>query len=173
MTNTVVAIFDNPNHAHNAVQQLIDTGISRSEIDIALPYDRATTTQVDVSDEDGFFNRIGRFFSSLFEDQTQAEKYAEMGRRNTIITVHADTPEAAAVAAHILDEHGAIDAEPSTMPIDNTRISDNTFPINDDRIDGATTIGAGGLRTRSRIFNRPIEKDFRLFSDAGVHRQSE
>lgn len=167
MTTTVVAFFDNTDRAINAVNQLTNTGFTRSNVDIAFPYTHTASNDKSVNNEEGFFNKIGRFFSSLFEDQTQAEKYSEIGRRNTIVTVHAQSEEQAVAAAQILDDQGALDADihmGNTSHATNVHMSDNTLPIHDDRLDDNSGIGTSGIRTRSRIFKRPVEKDFRVFT---------
>mgnify|MGYP002777669957 FL=1 len=63
---------------------------------------------------------IGDFFRSLFgmnddddddDRRRRADDYSEVGRRSSIVTVHAQSSDEAERAAEILDEYGAVDID--------------------------------------------------------------
>ena len=107
MAQTVIGIFENQNQAQNAVQQLVSSGISQSNIDIANSSASGSTT-TDYNDNDG----IGGFFSSLFGmDDDDSKKYSHVARRGTTVTVHAQSRDEAERAADLLDQYGAVDVD--------------------------------------------------------------
>jgi len=164
MTHTVVAMFDHESSARNAALRLLDTGVPRDHIDMAnaTTYSRTDTSQKDAEDK-GFFDRVGNFFRNLFEDETQAEKYSEFAQNKTLVTVHAQSSQEAVHAAQILDEGGAIEAHSRTKTLEGRNVTDESLPINDNKLDDHSGTGTSGIRTRSRIFNRPVYQDYRLF----------
>jgi len=153
MAQTVIGIFDNASEAQQAVDQLISSGFSRSNIDLSagmssnatssdeLIPDRhvnssGTRTEELVDDTKDVGSGIGSFFSSLFgsDDDEDTKKYSTVGSRGSIVTVHTDSDEQAEQAADILDEAGAVDVNEraaeygygSTAP---TAMMDTTAPV--------------------------------------------
>ena len=130
MALTVVGIFDNASEAQKAIDQLVDEGFSRSNIDLSantgtssqgsdeLIPDRhvntsGTRTEEVVDDVKDTGSSIGNFFSSLFgsDDDDNTRKYSTVGHQGTIVTVHASTEDEAERAADILDDNGAVDVD--------------------------------------------------------------
>ena len=131
MAQTVIGIFDNASEAQKAVDQLISSGFSRSNIDLSSHTGGATTdsnaivpdrhvntsgtrTEEVVDDTKDVGDSIGHFFSSLFggsDDNDTARKYSTVGNRGSIVTVHAQTEDEAERAADILDDNGAVDVD--------------------------------------------------------------
>jgi stress response protein YsnF len=114
MAQTVIGIFDNASEAQNAVQQLINLGFTRDNIDISSQsnLNSADYTSRDRYDNDGSVSdSIGDFFSNLFggKDDDDVRNYSDVARRGTVVTVHAISSEQAERAADILDEYGAVD----------------------------------------------------------------
>lgn len=68
-----------------------------------------------VDDTKDVGDSIGDFFKSLFgggdDDDDNYKKHAEVGRRSTIVTVHAQSEDEAERAADILDDNGAVDVD--------------------------------------------------------------
>ena len=109
MAQTVIGIFDNPNQAQNAVQQLVSSGISRDNIDIANA-SASDNTSIDYNNDDN--DGIGGFFSSLFGmDDDNSRKYSHVARRGTTVTVHTQSNEESERAADLLDQYGAVDID--------------------------------------------------------------
>jgi uncharacterized protein (TIGR02271 family) len=117
MAQTVVGIFDKASEAQDAVEALVSGGFSRDQIDLSTrssdyTYDQGatTTTSADGSRDEG---GIGGFFRSLFgdDDDERTNRYATVGERGSIVTVHASTDDLAERAADILDEYGAVDID--------------------------------------------------------------
>jgi stress response protein YsnF len=113
MASTVVGFFDSNEEAQNAVEQLIDQGFDRSDVDISSGANAATmqaTTDGNTNNEENQ-SGISKFFKNLFgNDDDEADRYTTVGSRsNTIVTVHAQTADDAERAADLLDDYGAID----------------------------------------------------------------
>lgn len=60
---------------------------------------------------ESFGDSIGRFFRNLFDNDDEAERYASAGRRNSIVSVYADSSDEAERAREILDDCGAVDVD--------------------------------------------------------------
>ena len=198
MANTVIGIFDNATEAQQAVDQLISKGFSRSNIDLSAGTSNATTssdalipdrhvntsgtrTEEIVDDTKDVGSGIGNFFSSLFgsDDDDDTRKYASVGSRGSIVTVHAETDEQAEQAADILDEAGAVDvneraaeygyvsAKPTAAVDTTTSVTgtdgDQTIKVIEENLEvGKRTVETGGVRLRSRIVAKPVEESIRL-----------
>lgn len=215
---TVVGFFDSPTEAQNAVDELVNEGFSRTSIDLStnnvsdtyssdtystdstlgIP-DRhvntsGTRTEEVVDDAKDAGDSIGGFFKSLFggdDDNDEYRKHTEVGRRSTIVTVHAQSEDEAKQAADILDDNGAVDVDEraaqygygSTTTETNadvvsgadtayTNTTDRTLPTTDtdqtikvieENLEvGKREVQTGGVRVRSRIIERPVEESVRL-----------
>lgn len=120
MAQTVIGIFDDASEAQTAMQELMEAGFSRNNIDLSTSDNSTmadssyiTRTDVDV-DRDTDRNRdkggISGFFASLFgDDDDDRDRYTTVGERHSILTVHAQSEDEAERAADILDDAGAID----------------------------------------------------------------
>ncbi|GAB4030887.1 YsnF/AvaK domain-containing protein [Spirosoma jeollabukense] len=212
---TVVGFFDSPTEAQNAVDELVNEGFSRTNIDLStnnvsdtyssdthstdstlgIP-DRhvntsGTKTEEVVDDVKDTGDSIGGFFKSLFggdDDDDEYKKHTEVGRRSTIVTVHAQSEDEAKQAADILDDNGAVDvderavqygygsttARPDTITgsgdayvgttnRDLTTDTDQTIKVIEENLEvGKREVETGGVRVRSRIIERPVEESLRL-----------
>jgi len=126
---TVIGIFANSSEAQEAKQALISSGFELSQIDVNhnvdTDEDRITDGQ---QTETG--SKIGNFFSRLFDDEDESEKYTRAGGRGSIVTVHAISAEEAQDAADILDDCGAVDVNEfaglNTGTMDSTYNTGNT-----------------------------------------------
>lgn len=172
MAHTVVGVFDTSNEAQTALRQLVSSGISRDNIDIAP---QTASETADDDDDDS----ISGFFRSLFGGDDKPDRYARYARKTgAIVTVHAKSPQEADQAADILDEYGAVNlderisgtTETDTNRRDTTSTdrrdtasTDKTIPIIEEELHaGKRTVDTGGVRVRSRIIDRPVEEHLRL-----------
>jgi len=106
MSQTVIGIFDDANQARQTVQQLEQSGFKREFVDVAAQ--QAGAQPAERQDDDSITN----FFRSLFGSDDTAERYSEVARRgNSLVTVHAQTPQEAERARDILDRCGAVDVD--------------------------------------------------------------
>lgn len=129
---------------------------------------------------------IGRFFRHLFDNKEDVERFANAGRRNCIVSVHAETTALAEHARDILDDCGAVDIDEemddATSAGKNTGAYtdtlDETEKINMERrskfgADGLTPVSGSETenvqdeandreRRRSRIVERRVNDDLRL-----------
>lgn len=129
MAHTVIGLFDSRSEAQAAMQELIQQGFVRENIDISnkSASDASSSTPnrtsdgpvsgtmstTEVSGSPDFARSVGDFFRSLFgDDETTARNYTDAaGEADAILTVHVDSEERARAAAAILDRNGAIDVD--------------------------------------------------------------
>lgn len=123
MAQTVIGVFDDASEAQTAVQELMEAGFSRSNIDLSTTdssdadeVDSSYTTSTERKSDNG--GGIGAFFSSLFgldddddDNRRRRENYTTVGERHSVVTVHAMDSDEAERAADILDDAGAIDVD--------------------------------------------------------------
>ncbi|MFD2163376.1 DUF2382 domain-containing protein [Paradesertivirga mongoliensis] len=182
MSQTVIGIFDNENEAQQAVQNLVNQGFNREDVDIASRGSSQTETRSDHED-DSFGSSISNFFSSLFgSDDDRTSRYSEVAKRGSTITVHARSEAEAERAADILDQYGAVDIDEranqygtdhqnKSTEYDRDNIgdynrsndSDRSIPIIEENLEiGKREVESGGARLRSRIVEKPVEESVRL-----------
>jgi len=121
MAQTVIGIFESSSKAQEAVQELIDAGITRDRIDVSSGNNTnssysstdSTYSSTSVRHEDEHESGISRFFKNLFGDEDDdADKYTRVASRaQSIITVHAQSSDEAETIADILDDNGAVDVD--------------------------------------------------------------
>lgn len=218
MARTVVGIFNDATEAREAIQQLQEEGISRSNIDLAMPSLSGTsdtlqqnegwTSNADRSNQnrennpdfnrssssggtyssqqnqqwnketgasrnsnrsqqdEGFFKQIGNFFSSLFDNDNDANRYTQASQNRTVVTVHTTSADEAERAADILDECGAMDVDNQTNYDHATGDMGRGSAFGEGQMQtGGSSSRMSGAYRRSRIFDRPVEAQNRLNSD--------
>lgn len=193
MAQTVIGIFDSASEAQAAVEALINQGFNRDTIDLstnttAEGTTSTTTNRMDDRDDNDSGGGIGGFFRSLFggdDDDDRTTRYAEVGSRGSIVTVHASSDDEAERAADLLDEYGAVDVDErsesyrsettmgttgtgTTQPLMNqvqdfTQEGDQTIQVMEENLQvDKRIVETGGVRLRSRIVERPVEENLRL-----------
>ena len=189
MTHTVIGLFDNKNEARVAMEELVEQGFIREQIDVSDRRfdDSATSTTTSTTTDTGVGDSISNFFSSLFgDDQTTAQNYTTLAQdADAILTVQVDSAERAGAAAEILDRHGAIDVDErasqyqqnfaqtsgTTQQNTMTDTTQNTattegemsIPVIEEELQvGKRAVERGGARIRSRIIEKPVEETLRL-----------
>ena len=164
MAQTVIGIFDKVTEAEQALNQLLEQGFSRDQVDIADHTAQGNTAAADDDDS------IGGFFSSLFgSDSDDSRHHTDAAKAGTVVTVHATTREEAERAADILDDHGTVNVNERMNMSDDTT-TERTSTDGDQTIDviqeemnvGKRDVKTGGVRVRSRIVERPVEETLRL-----------
>ncbi|WP_162052436.1 YsnF/AvaK domain-containing protein [Pontibacter pamirensis] len=192
---TVIGIFDYGVDAQMAAQQLMSNGIPESKIDIAVrgakdksgstantanttsnpaadrPNPTASktanpnATAANKSDSDNDSN----FFSNLFTDDNDRNKYAEVAQHGSIVTVHAESKDQAQRAAELLDKFGAIDVDEraekyKSMPREKrAQWINSSIPVVQEEMKvGKREVETGGVRLRSRVIEKPVEEHLRL-----------
>jgi len=198
MGQTVIGFFDNASEAQQAVEQLVSNGFSRASIDIAASsgstgsmtssgnsdYGTSTGTS-SYNDNEGFGDKVSRFFGNLFDSDDDRSRYSTVASRSTTVTVHATSADEAERAADLLDRYGAVDVDErasqygygntgatAASSISDTSYADTTdrtadttgaIPIIEENINvGKRVVETGGVRLRSRIIERPVEESVRL-----------
>ena len=177
MTHTVVGLFDDRDDAQSAMEELIEEGFVKENLDLS-------NRRLDGPDEDnivegekpGIGDRISNFFNSLFGgDETTARNYTYAAEQaEAILTVHADSDERAELAQEILDRNGAMDIDERSEEIargaaatgrttDADTGTKRTIPVVQEDLDvGKRAVQRGGARIRSRIVEKPVEESVRL-----------
>jgi stress response protein YsnF len=152
MSQTVIGIFDNAAEAQTAVERLTNSGFDRSMIDLSINDSTSTTSARTSVDDDrdrdnmSFGDRVSRFFKSLFDEEDERTKYAEVARRGgAIVTVHATSSDEAERISDLLDEYGAVDVDERsksyglTSDVSPERTSATETSYVDDTVGASTT----------------------------------
>ena len=113
MAQTVIGIFENRSNAEQAVERLEAEGYNRHDIDISRQSsERAYGGENnDSSNNEGLGDKIGRFFSNLFDDDNESNRYTTIARSATVVSVQTESSDMSMRAAEILDECGAMDVD--------------------------------------------------------------
>ncbi len=176
MSQTVIGIFDYTSEAQEAVSYLVNNGFSRSDIDISSRGAETEGTSTTADDYDDNTNSgVGGFFSNLFGTNEEADKYTQVGRKGSIVTVHAKSSQEAESAAKILDNYGAIDVDDRAQQYKSTGTTSTSQPLATDADSikiieekmqvGKREVETGGVRLRSRIVEQAVSEDVRLRSE--------
>ncbi|HXI00604.1 MAG TPA: YsnF/AvaK domain-containing protein [Sphingobacteriaceae bacterium] len=181
MKQTVIGIFERQNEANEAMQNLLEQGFNREDIDL-VQNNRTSETHDDV-DNDDFGSSISNFFQSLFgSDDDRASNHSEVAKRCSTLTVQANSGDEAKRAANILDDFGAVDVEEKASEYRNNlggsdvtaSYSDfnesdtnaRSIPVIEENIEiGKKEVETGGVRIRSHIVEKPVEENVRLRSE--------
>lgn len=181
MTHTVIGLFDNKNEARVAMEELVEQGFVRENIDVSDRRFDDSSTAADTTTNTSAGDSISNFFSSLFgDDQTTAQNYTNAAyEADAILTVQVDSPERARAAAEILDRHGAIDVDNNSAQYNQQNLAqtsgttENTaatttegelsIPVIEEELQvGKRAVERGGARIRSRVIEKPVEANLRL-----------
>lgn len=115
MAQTVIGIFESSSKAQDAVEELVESGITRDNIDVSAGNNAGSSysSSENRNDSDEHESGISKFFKSLFGDNDDdADKYTKVASRaQSIITVHAQSGDEAERVADILDDNGAVDVD--------------------------------------------------------------
>lgn len=164
MSQTVIGIFDNENEAQQAVQNLVNRGFNREDVDLASRSSAQTSTDRTDDEDDGFGSSISNFFSSLFgSDDERTNSYSEVAKRGCTVTVHARSEAEAERAADVLDEYGAVDIDEKASQYRND------FPGSNASGTGVTGTGLGSDNYIGSDLNRENVTDYnRSDSDRSI-----
>jgi uncharacterized protein (TIGR02271 family) len=117
---TVVGVFDSYSQAEQALSELTRSGIARDRIEITAnesalaTHDASGATRASRDADEGFMERIGSFFRSLFggDDADDARYYSEAVRRGgAVVIVDAANSDEADRAADVMDDCGALNVD--------------------------------------------------------------
>lgn len=186
MSYTVVGIFDSKNEARQAMDELVQNGFVKENIDLSEGSYNDNSAQTTTSASNtGVGDSVGSFFSNLFsDDEAQARTYTDVARNSeAILTVQADSKERANEVAAIFDRHGSVDINDrsaqyqqgsqtafsgaatanQTAAGEKATAAGTTIPVIEEELQvGKRTVEQGGVRVRSRIVEKPVEEQLRL-----------
>lgn len=184
-TNTVVGVFDTHQEAQGAVDELLNNGFDRKDVQIKA----ATASSADDDSDDSREDGIGGFFRSLFgSDDSSRETgvYDEAMRRgSTMVTVNADNDEMLDCAVETLEEYGAVDideraiqwtgegwnnpdrrselSDASAAPMRATNEDNDVLEVTEEELQvGKREVERGRVRVYSRVTETPVEEDVSL-----------
>lgn len=126
MQHTLVAVFDNSTDAQKAMDELLASGFSRSDVRLSAGESRTDTTTSAMRDdrEESLGESISNFFSDLFgSDATdRSAMYSDaVSRGNCVLTVTTLSEPEVERAADLIEAHGPIDIdEHHDMPMGGT-----------------------------------------------------
>ncbi len=104
MKQTVIGIYNDRDKAKQAEQDLIRSGFAKDQIDVSAS---SAATGAATQDND----RHTSFFGSLFGNDDDARRHAEVAKNGTVVTVHTQSMNDAERAAAILDKFGTVDVD--------------------------------------------------------------
>lgn len=183
MTHTVVGLFDHKSEAQTAMQQLIERGFVRENIDLSNRSAAGATTGAAATSATGTESAgdgISNFFNSLFGgDETTVNNYTDAASdAEAILAVQVDSSERAAEAADILDHNGAIDVDERASRYNQQNFSETSaqttgktanlneatsIPVIEEELQvGKREVVTGAARVKSRIIEKPVEASVRL-----------
>jgi uncharacterized protein (TIGR02271 family) len=186
MTHTVVGLFDNRGEAQAAMQELIQQGFIRENIDISNRSASETGNNTsNTTASTGVGDSISNFFGSLFDDETTVNNFTNAANdADAILAIQVDSDERARVAAEILDRNGAFDVDERSAQYSQQNVattsgttqntanvqkntanaqSETTIPVIEEELQvGKREVERGGARIRSRIIEKPVEASVRL-----------
>jgi len=156
MAQTVIGMFESSSKAQDAVQELVEAGITRDRIDVSTGTNAGSSysssdssysssgssysSSTSNKDSDEHESGISKFFKSLFgDDDDDADKYTRVASHaQSIVTVHAQSSEEAERVADILDDNGAVDVDEHASKLGYSRGSSYS---------GTTSTGTGTTDT--------------------------
>lgn len=177
MTHTVVGLFDSKTEAQTAMNELVQKGFVKENIDYSQGRAGDSTAGATAGGNTSTGDNVSSFFGNLFGDNDEARNYTNAARgAEAILTVHVDSDERARQVAAIFDNHGAIDVDghssnqtsQSTQTSQATRTNtanqgDMAIPVIEEELQvGKRAVEHGGVRVRSRIVEKPVEEHVRL-----------
>ncbi len=105
---TVIGIFNDMELAGEASSYLLANKFKNEAVDMH-------TSGPNPADP----NRVGDFFSHIFDDEKEAAHYASLGQKGTVVTVHAVSAREAQEAADVLNNYGAIEVKAANVSTEN------------------------------------------------------
>jgi uncharacterized protein (TIGR02271 family) len=169
MSQTVVGIFEHANQAQEAKAYLIANGFNSENIDINTIAGSNYGDNPAAETDEGLGDRIGHFFSHLFDDESDAKSHSDAARRGTTVTVYTTTEDQTMQAVQVLDNFGAVDVNDFAQSARSTGASTGTMS-------SPGTIGtAGSLDTSSMGYNAGAEDTLNTDNDidTGVGRNND
>lgn len=176
MTHTVVGLFDSKTEAQTAMNQLVQKGFVKENIDFSQGRTGDSTANTSTGTGTSTGDNISSFFGNLFSDnETEARSYSNAARNaEAILTVHVDSNERARQVAEIFDNNGAIDVDggsseqnfsqnSQTTHTNTANQGDKAIPVIEENLQvGKRAVEHGGVRVRSRVVEKPVEEHVRL-----------
>jgi len=121
MQHTLVAVFDNRSDAQNALDELLGSGFSRSDVNVssADPTGQTdsltgSTTRLDETHEEGIGASIKHFFTGLFgsDNDDHVSRYSDVvSRGHHVLTVTTQSEPEVERAADVIERFGPVDID--------------------------------------------------------------
>jgi uncharacterized protein (TIGR02271 family) len=121
MQHTLVAVFDNRSDAQNAMDELLGSGFSRTDVNVSSADATGQTSsltgatgQLDETHEEGIGASIKHFFTGLFgaDSDEHASRYSDaVTRGHHVLTVTAQSEPEVERAADVIERFGPVDID--------------------------------------------------------------
>lgn len=161
MAKSIVGLFDSRQTAQEVVDDLVQAGCDRADIDISA----AESAGEAPKKEGGFFSWL---FGGEDEDRYTYEEGARRGRTAVAVDAAAENEE---LICSIMNRHGPIDlnAESERWRQEGwtggagLRSSSESIPVIEENVEiGKRAVERGGLRIYSRVVERPVREEVSL-----------
>jgi stress response protein YsnF len=182
---TVVAAFDRPDQAQEAMDALLESGFSRSQTRLGSAEEvmdsdarlQSSASGRRESENLTLTQKIARFFGFEDDDETTATYSEVMRRGSVVVVVDADTEDEAQRATSILGRFGPIDIDqrvsewratgwqPERTERATAARTDEqaTIPVVEEQLRvGTRVVQGGGVRIFSRTREIPVEERVEL-----------
>jgi len=182
---SVIATFDDPQTAQEAVDSLLAEGFDSTSVHLQ---GSSAASQLDASgrpiegSEKGFLTGVGSFFSTLFEskDTQDAGTYAEAVKRgSSVVVVDAKDESEVVRATDVLDDMGAVDVKEraetwkaqgwkgfdadSQYSDEDAAFARQAVPVVQEEMQvGKRSVNVGGLRVIKRMSETPVSEIVKL-----------
>jgi len=183
---TVLATFDNTQHAQAAIDKLVAQGITRSNVHLQEGISGSTVAgsgTENADDSRGMLSGVGHFFSHLFgsDDETAAGNYSEAVRRGgSVVAVDADSDAEVEKVTALLNTMGSVDVEQRAagwkskgwtgfdanaglFSSDDEAFAAQSVPVVQEEMQvGKREVNVGGLRVIKRLTETPVSQIVKL-----------
>lgn len=166
MAKTIVGLFDSRETAQRVVNDLVQAGCDRADIDISAAADTAGESQKREEKEGGFFSWL---FGGEDDDRYTYEEGTRRGR--TAVAVDAATEDDEKICA-IMNRHNPLDInaeserwrqEGWTGAAAAAPARGESIPVIQENVEvGKRAVERGGLRIYSRVVERPVREQVSL-----------
>lgn len=163
MAKSIVGLFDSRETAQAVVEDLVQAGCDRADIDVSAA--EAEAEGESPKKEGGFFSWL---FGGEDEDRYTYEEGVRRGRTAVAVDAAAENEE---LICSIMNRHGPIDLNAESerwrqegwAGAAGARSSSEAIPVIQENVEiGKRAVERGGLRIYSRVVERPVREEVAL-----------
>ncbi|HEY0491575.1 MAG TPA: hypothetical protein VGD30_18850 [Telluria sp.] len=162
MQHTLFAVFDNRNDAQSAMDELLLSGFSQSDVRLAEDSSGIGDTTTERTEDEGIGASIKHFFSDLFgsDDDVYSHKYSTaVSKGHYVVTVTAVDEPGVERAADIVERFGPVDIDEKAAEWGGAPAASA----------GAMRMGSAGARQQSEATTLHFQGDRNLFAQQSLN----